>query len=874
MNKTVIDREVTFGSWLRKRRQRLDLTQVDLAHMVSCSAITVRKIESDERAPSRQLADLLANCLEIPTTERPAFIAFARGRQHDALAQPPSLSEALVPLAALSSQELPSVLTRLLGREQETAAIVQRLCDDQTRLLTIVGPPGIGKTRLSLQVVAALQAAQAPFADGIFFVGLAGLQVASFVAATIAQALRLPDPGQHTPLEHVCTTLQAQRTLLVLDNFEHLLAATTQVTRILAACPGVTVLATSRSALRIRGEQLFAVAPLGLPDLSVPLTAELVARAPAVQLFIERTRAMVPDFTLSDANAATIATLCARLDGLPLAIELAAARTRLLPPQALLNRLNQRLLQLSDSYGDLPTRQQTLWAAMEWSYQLLATDEQQLFTRLGVFVGNYSLEALEAICDADGAPPAQPLLDTLDQLVGHSLVVQHSSTESEPRFSMLEIIRTYARERLEASGELARMQARHAAYYLQMVEQLGPELAGTEHASWLSRLEQELDNIRPTLAWCGEHNLEAGLRLVGQLKLLWLTYAHCSEGLRWLREMLARTAQRPIAPETLALALENAGVLALHNGDFAESAGFLEQSLQRYQLLEDELSIAQTLRYIGLVAYYRGDYASATLRLGASLSLARELDAALETAAALNSLGLVAKDRGDYPQAIGLFEESLTLFRQAGRKRSVAQALNSLAAVAYWQGTYVRAAELAGQALVLYRELQDKNGCGYALDNLGMALFQQGYIEEALPLLHEALACFRELRSLIGEALLLNELGWVFYAQGDEQQAAQFQYAGLRLAQQIGEQRRIAFCLEGLAAAVARERPAAATRLLAAAEALRTKLGAPLAPAELPTYQRLLQQVCALIEPTLWSDFWAEGQAQPIERSVAQALAR
>ena len=786
MNKTVIDREVTFGSWLRKRRQRLDLTQVDLAHMVSCSAITVRKIESDERAPSRQLADLLANCLEIPTTERPAFIAFARGRQHDALAQPPSLSEALVPLAALSSQELPSVLTRLLGREQETAAIVQRLCDDQTRLLTIVGPPGIGKTRLSLQVVAALQAAQAPFADGIFFVGLAGLQVASFVAATIAQALRLPDPGQHTPLEHVCTTLQAQRTLLVLDNFEHLLAATAQVTRILAACPGVTVLATSRSALRIRGEQLFAVAPLGLPDLSVPLTAELVARAPAVQLFIERTRAMVPDFTLSDANAATIATLCARLDGLPLAIELAAARTRLLPPQALLNRLNQRLLQLSDSYGDLPTRQQTLWAAMEWSYQLLATDEQQLFTRLGVFVGNYSLEALEAICDADGAPPAQPLLDTLDQLVGHSLVVQHSSTESEPRFSMLEII----------------------------------------------------------------------------------------EGLRWLREMLARTAQRPIAPETLALALENAGVLALHNGDFAESAAFLEQSLQRYQLLEDELSIAQTLRYIGLVAYYRGDYASATLRLGASLSLARELDAALETAAALNSLGLVAKDRGDYPQAIGLFEESLTLFRQAGRKRSVAQALNSLAAVAYWQGTYVRAAELAGQALVLYRELQDKNGCGYALDNLGMALFQQGYIEEALPLLHEALACFRELRSLIGEALLLNELGWVFYAQGDEQQAAQFQYAGLRLAQQIGEQRRIAFCLEGLAAAVARERPAAATRLLAAAEALRTKLGAPLAPAELPTYQRLLQQVCALIEPTLWSNFWAEGQAQPIERSVAQALAR
>ena len=786
MNKTVIDREVTFGSWLRKRRQRLDLTQVDLAHMVSCSAITVRKIESDERAPSRQLADLLANCLEIPTTERPAFIAFARGRQHDALAQPPSLSKALVPLAALSSQELPSVLTRLLGREQETAAIVQRLCDDQTRLLTIVGPPGIGKTRLSLQVVAALQAAQAPFADGIFFVGLAGLQVASFVAATIAQALRLPDPGQHTPLEHVCTTLQAQRTLLVLDNFEHLLAATAQVTRILAACPGVTVLATSRSALRIRGEQLFAVAPLGLPDLSVPLTAELVARAPAVQLFIERTRAMVPDFTLSDANAATIATLCARLDGLPLAIELAAARTRLLPPQALLNRLNQRLLQLSDSYGDLPTRQQTLWAAMEWSYQLLTTDEQQLFTRLGVFVGNYSLEALEAICDADGAPPAQPLLDTLDQLVGHSLVVQHSSTESEPRFSMLEII----------------------------------------------------------------------------------------EGLRWLREMLARTAQRPIAPETLALALENAGVLALHNGDFAESAAFLEQSLQRYQLLEDELSIAQTLRYIGLVAYYRGDYASATLRLGASLSLARELDAALETAAALNSLGLVAKDRGDYPQAIGLFEESLTLFRQAGRKRSVAQALNSLAAVAYWQGTYVRAAELAGQALVLYRELQDKNGCGYALDNLGMALFQQGYIEEALPLLHEALACFRELRSLIGEALLLNELGWVFYAQGDEQQAAQFQYAGLRLAQQIGEQRRIAFCLEGLAAAVARERPAAATRLLAAAEALRTKLGAPLAPAELPTYQRLLQQVCALIEPTLWSNFWAEGQAQPIERSVAQALAR
>jgi predicted ATPase/DNA-binding XRE family transcriptional regulator len=854
IKQVVIYREATFGSWLRKRRQRLDLTQADLAKLVGCSAITIRKIESDERAPSRQLADLLANCLEIPSTERPAFIAFARGRQPAAAEPLPARAQLAQPPAAPPSHELPVVLTDLLGREQETATIVQRLRDDQARLLTIVGPPGIGKTRLSLQVIAALKAAEGQFSGGVFFVSLAELQEPALLAATIAQALRLPDPGQQTPLEHVCIMLKAERALLVLDNFEHLLAAAPQLVRILAACPGVKVLATSRSALRMRGEQIFAVAPLGLPDLSAPLSAEQAARAPAVQLFIERTQALVPGFALSDANAATIAAICARLDGLPLAIELAAARSRLLPPQALLNRLSQRLLQLSDSYGDLPTRQQTLRAAMEWSYHLLTADEQRLFTRLGVFVGDYSLEALEAICEADDGRPSQPLLDTLDQLVGHSLVVQRNSAESEPRFTMLEIIRAYALERLEASGELGPMRTRHAAYYIRLVEQLG-ELTGSQQSDWLSRLEQELGAIRATLTWCGEHHLEAGLALVGQLKLLWLTHAHRSEGLSWLRELLARTAERPVAPEALALALANAGQLALHNGDFDESAAYLGQSLRHYQQLEYEPGIVQALRHMGLVAYYRGDYTSATHQLSASLHLARELDDTLETAAALSNLGLVAKDRGDYTQAIELFEESLALYRQAGQTRSVALALNSLAAVAYWQGHYGQAAELASQALALYRQLHDKNGCGYTLDNLGMALFRQGQVEAALPLLREALALFRELRSLIGEALLLNELGWVFHSQGDAQQAAQCQYEGLRVAQQIGE------------------RPAAAARLLAAAEALRAKLGAPIATAELPAHARLLGQVRGQIDPADWAALWAEGQAQPIEQIVAQAFA-
>jgi predicted ATPase/transcriptional regulator with XRE-family HTH domain len=391
-----MDIHASFGRWLRARRRALDLTQDQLARRVSCSIVTIRKLEADERRPSRQIAERLAKCLEIATEDRPAFLTLARAEPYlDPAPAPPPVCQLIERAPSLRPPtNVPTPLTRLIGRIQEVAAARNALLQADTRLLTLIGPPGIGKTRLSVQVASELRDA---FADGVFFVALAPIGAPNLVAATIAQRLGVTETGGQPLVERLCSALRDKRLLLVLDNFEQVVAAAPLVVELLEASVGLKVLATSRAALQVRGERLFPVPPLLLPDLAqLPPTAVL-ARNPAVALFVERARAVKPDFALTEANAQAIAAICYRLDGLPLAIELAAARAKLLPPQALLARLNQRLRLLTEGPRDLPERQQTLRRNLEWSYDLLDPEERRIFRRLSIFAGGATIDAAEHV---------------------------------------------------------------------------------------------------------------------------------------------------------------------------------------------------------------------------------------------------------------------------------------------------------------------------------------------------------------------------------------------------------------------------------------------------------------------------------------------
>ena len=781
-----MDEAATFGQWLRRRRRRLDLTQAELARRAGCSEITIRKIEADERMPSRQVAALLAACLELADHEREAFVAFARGRRTD-LATIDSRSLATAPAPA---GRLPLPLTRLLGRQDDVALIRQYLGQSNTRLLTLVGPPGIGKTRLALEVAADLSrddGAGSQFPDGVVFVPLAALNDAGLVLDAIAQALQVAESAGQTLLEQLASTVRGQCLLLVLDNFEHLLPAGPQVARLLMACPDIKVLATSRAALHIRGEQLFPVAPLALPDLAWPISTTAVAQSPAVMLFVERAQAVAPRFALGAENAATVAAICARLDGLPLAIELVAASSRLLPPLALLSRLGQRLSLPVTGPGDLPPRQQTLHSAIAWSYGLLGPAEQRLYQRLGVFVGDYELEAIAAICATDRDPDQltpSSVLDALEALIDHSLVTHSVSGAGEPRFGMLETIREYALQRLTESGQLAALHERHAQYYLSLARQAEAQLSGALQDSWLDRLEREHDHFRTALAWClagtatpeqgaqrranatparAAARLPLGLSLGAALWRFWYTRCHLSEGRRWLGTLLA--AGDGGDPGARVRVLLGDGILSNAQGDTEQARRLLEACLAEARRHDDQEGVA-------LANYH---------------------------------LGTIIFGQGEVVPAIDALEQCLTIQRARGDTAGIATALNGLGNLLIG-GDDARAVVLLEESVALQRRLGNTRGIAFSLHSLGYACLCQDRPADALPHLNEALLLFVQLGDKIG----------------------------------------IADCLAGLAAVAGglqqRER---AARLWQAAEQLRESIGAPLSAAERADYQRYLDQQVA-----------------------------
>jgi predicted ATPase/class 3 adenylate cyclase len=675
-----------------------------------------------------------------------------------------TLPDELPPLPQSVQDErpaLPDEPTPFVGRKRELAAALALLEDPSIRLLTLTGPGGTGKSRLALRIARTLQDT---YRDGVVFVPLAAVTDASLVLSSIAEALDLREEQGRPLLQTVIARLQPKHLLLVLDTMEHLLAAAPSLAALLDACHELRLLVTSRIPLHVSREHELPVPPLEVPPLDGTGSPESIERYESVALFVERAQAVKPDFRLTAANASTVAEICARLDGLPLAIELAAARIRLFPPPTLLQRLSNRLALLTGGARDRPTRQQTLRGTIDWSYSLLSPEEQTLFARLSVFSGGWTFEAAEATCfEGLGLDP----LDGMSSLVEKSIVRQFGE---EPRFGMLDTIREYAGEKLALSPVANELRRGHAGFFLRFVEDAESGLGGPALQDTLRRLEEEHDNLRAALTWLLAAEPASALRLAAALRRFWEMRGHLAEGRRWLTEALDRAGAAP--PDLRARALLGAGTLARCQADFATAQAALTESLDLFKEAGDDAGAAGALGQLGLMAEQQGDLERALTLHDESLALRRAIGDTWGIATSLNNLGLLAHHRGDFARARDLFTESLTLNRRLDYPRGIRIALNSLGMVLEEQGEYDDAEHFYRESVEIGRELGDRHGIGYGLINLGLVGVKRRDAAAALTWLGEGLRLVAELGDRFATVMALNGLAQAALQCGEVERSA------------------------------------------------------------------------------------------------------
>ncbi len=800
---------------------------------------------------------MLATALGLSGLERAAFEDAARGR-------PDTLSTRPRPAV------LPAQPTPFIGREPEVATVMGLLLQPEARLLTLTGPGGVGKTRLALRVA---EEAAGQFADGAYVVGLAPVADPALVAAAIATALGVEAPAGRLLADRLGEYLREKRALLVLDNVEHLRGAGNVVAELLTAAPLLTVLATGRAPFRLAAEREYSVPALRLPDLEPLPAPEPLARCESVRLFVERARAIRPDFQVADEDARAVAEICHRLDGLPLAIELAAAWVRLFDPPALLARLGGRLALLTGGPRDRPPRQRTLRAMIDWSYRLLGGRERRLFGRLAVFVGGWSMEAAEAVCGGAGGVD---VLAGLSALAEQSLLRRAEGAGGEARFGMLETIREYAAEKLAAGGEGTAPRRRHAVYYLGLAREAERELHGLRQAAWLDRLETEHDNLRAAVAWAldaGE--AEVALGLAAALHWFWYVRGHATEG----RGLLARALEAHAgvegaggrgeeAPSLLvAAALYAAGHLALFQGDYAAARPLLRESAAAYRSLDDGPALVDALVFLGMAANHLGDGAGARAAV-------EEIAALSPTLTGRRARALLW--RGDAAASRPALEESLGLFRALEDAWFIAQVLTDLGLIALGGGDRLEARARHEEGVALARALGDRALLAAALNSLGEVARCAGDDAEAAALYGESLELFRKLGNRQDVPRLLHNLGYVALRGHDLARSEALFRRSLELFQEIGLERGIAEGLAGLAAvsavrACTRTEAARAARLWGAAERWRAGSGAPWWPADRVERDRYLPVARALVDEATFAAAWAEGEALTLEQAVAEA---
>lgn len=787
-----------FGQRLRRLRDVAGITQEELAERAGLSRNAISALERGERRrPHPHTVRRLVAALQLSPSDA-AGLAGAVPRRTE-IPAPQGILNVELPRAGRTLQGAPS--TPLIGRARDVAAAVSLLMDGSTRLLTLIGPGGVGKTRLSLAIADEI----APrLRDGVAIVSLASINDPALVFPVIAIEVGVREETERPLMDTVIAGLHNREVLLLLDNLEHLTTVGPELAHLLAACPELRMLVTTREKLHVQGEQILVVPPLALPGATGRCTLADLARVPAVALFVQRATAAVSDFQLTDSNADAVAAICVRLDGLPLAIELAAARVPLLPPAALLDRLGRRLPLLGGGPRDVPERQRTLRRTLAWSYDLLTHDEQALFRRLAVFADGATIGSVEAICRSSTGSTFDDseILDLLSGLLDKSVLAGNGA--EQPRVEMLETVREYAWEQLDASGERDAMERAHAVHYLALAERAAPELVGTDQERWLARLDAERVNLDAALTWSVDQgDIETGLRLGTAMFAYMYRRGFLSASRQRLNRLLdlssgVEAEGSPSLSALRAKALRAAGSLAHAQGDSRSAVSLLGEALAISRIQDDTLQIARSLIELANAESDIGEYERAMDLYGESLVLMRERDDRRGIALVLSNQGVLADKRGDEVSATRLYEEGLALFQELGNPWDIAFAQTNLATAFVLRGEDEPANQLYQQSLTLAEELGDSRLIAICANGLGDVARMREEDSDASEWYEDSLARFRAVGDARNQAVVLLGLSEVAQRQGDAIAATALGEESLLLARSTGDTRLVSDAVIGL----------------------------------------------------------------------------
>jgi predicted ATPase/DNA-binding XRE family transcriptional regulator/Tfp pilus assembly protein PilF len=766
--------EISFGKWLRKQRRVRDLTRQAFADQIGCAEVTVRRIEAGTLKPSKELAGIILKKLGIPEVERPRWISFARGLS--------GLPGSSLASSNKPNSNLPAPLTTFIGRENEKAEVIRLIT--KHRLVTLTGSGGVGKTRLSIKVG---EQALEDYPDGVWLMELAPILDPSLVPVTAVRTFGLHEDPKRLIIDILCDYLREKSILLILDNCEHVLDACAQLAdTLLKRCLGLKILTTSREGLGILGEAVYPVSSLELPN--VQQLVDEIRDYESIRLFEERAQLAQRNFSLTIENASSVAKICTQLDGIPLAIELAAARMSTFSTEEIAERLRKNFNLLSTGNRTALPRHQTLHAAIDWSYDLLSSNEKILFQRLSIFVKSWTLEAAASICSDDNIN-SELTLNMISKLISKSLLIMEE-TPVGTRYRMLETIRQYAYEKLCAMNDANITRQRHLMYFVSLAERAEPTLRSFDMETWLDMLETELDNIRSALAYGLKNDAESELRLASSLWWFWHIRGHKSEGCEWLEQGLAieeqERGENPFFPARALIrgkALYVAGFLRIMLYEIDKGTSLSEESLLLFRQygMEGKRGAAYALWNLAAVADRQLDFRHKKTRLEESLALFQELNDKFGVAQCMDGLAFCALDENNYEEARILLEENLALRQEMGDKDGSADALHHLGVLSFQESNYKQAGAYYRASLALFRGIKNRWGISHVLSSLGRTAQAEGNYEEATTILEEALSLEEEVSDRFGIASRLNQLGLVAQSQGDYERAAQMHEQALGL---------------------------------------------------------------------------------------------